>query len=302
MAIMLNHSVEYDFDKVATVSEVAATLIANEKLLLNAIDVLEGCVDGLEINNARVSLKSVVHNSPLKELLGVTIFLTYQKDLEKQIPEIVQALTGMDVPDNYHTLITVLVMLVAVYGIDALWSKIEQVKSNSNTQRKYDELITIVGKELGVSKSKIKSVLDDTLGKGRKRAVVKAARDFFSPAQRYKARAIKGPNGVEIGRDVIAEVPTDIELEEFTPEQDSYTLSDVEIEFHAHDYDKSRQGWAAIIREISDNRKPLHIDPTINRDDLFQRKHAKGDITVITEKAETGAFITKLYYLSKVHL
>src|SRR5665213_3150897 len=114
--LIIPHSVTYQFDGRASVQDVALSLIAQEKLMRDAISVLEGCVDGLSIESVRISVRTVAQESPLKEILAAALVITFQDDLEKGVNALAVALTGQSIPPHYQGLVTVLVMIVAVYG------------------------------------------------------------------------------------------------------------------------------------------------------------------------------------------
>lgn len=50
-------------------------------------------------------------------MLVAAIVTAVQPKLIADVPKIVTDLTGQEIPEAYHTLLTVLVMVIAVYGI-----------------------------------------------------------------------------------------------------------------------------------------------------------------------------------------
>ena len=111
------HEVIYTNAGAIPVSDVAASLLANEQLVREAAKLLENILPGLTIERIDVSFHSALTNSPLKEILAGAIFLSYQDDITKGIPSVIETLTGLDIPKDLEGLITAFVFVIAVYGI-----------------------------------------------------------------------------------------------------------------------------------------------------------------------------------------
>lgn len=116
MDTLLPHQVRYDVDGHIPVAVVAESLIANGKLATEAAYLLEALIPGFVVERPEVSVRQVSHESPLREVFAVAIVAAFQNSLERDVPAIVTDLTGVVVPDHYHTLLTVIVMMIAVYG------------------------------------------------------------------------------------------------------------------------------------------------------------------------------------------
>lgn len=115
MEIKLYHSLTYTTVGTVPVYLVAKSLLANERLVHESLRLVEELhKNELQVSLIKVSVAALSNESPLKEALAVAIFLGWQKDLEKEVPHIIEMLTGNSIPDGYHTLITVLVMFLAV--------------------------------------------------------------------------------------------------------------------------------------------------------------------------------------------
>ncbi|PIW29172.1 MAG: hypothetical protein COW30_05530 [Rhodospirillales bacterium CG15_BIG_FIL_POST_REV_8_21_14_020_66_15] len=300
MEIHLPHEITYDFDEQATVEEVAKSLLAQERLVREAVAIFASCFDGLEVTSTKVTFVSVSQESPLKEILAAAIFLQYQSDLVIEVPSLIRDLTGVEVPSEYHTLITVFVLVAAIYGASYLYERFSKRGSASALPKEYERLIQAAADAINVSPTVVEEAVERRLGKGRKRSIARAARDFFAPAQRHKARSIKSARDLEIGSDVIGEVPSDIDIESFEAETDSYLMENVAIEFQAHDLGGLKRGWAAVVPEVSESRKSMHIDPSVNVEAIFTKKEARGDVIVFAEMDEQGEYQPKLYYLQRL--
>lgn len=298
--VTLPHSVTYEFDGKATVQDVASSLLAQERLVKDALLVLEGCIDGLSIDSIRITLNSVVQESPLKEALAAAVVLTFQHDIEKGVDSLVHAISGQHIAPEYAGLVTVLVMIVAIYGASAFFEKVMHKKPRELEDER-EQLIVVAGDYYNLPPDRVREQLDAKLGGARKRSVIKSSIDFFAPAKTNQARAITSENAprAEISQKAIASVPSELDLAQVEPETDSYLAENVVIKFRRHDRDKTKS-WAATIDEISDERKPLHIDPTIDPNSLFTKAAVRGDVLVTTLRNPDGDYVPSLYYLQEV--
>ena len=295
------HSVTYHFDGKASVEDVARSLVAQERLVKDALVVLEACVDGLSIESARITLNVVAQESPLKELLAVALVVTFQHDIEGGVNALARALTGSDIPHGYQGLVTVLVMIVAIYGVSAFYEKMMRKEPKKLTEER-DRLVVVAGDYYNVPPDLLREQMELRLGGARKRSVMKSAVDFFAPAKANNAYAITAnlaPPAAEISQSVIDSVPSDLDLALIEPETESYVAENVLVKFRRHDLDKNK-AWAATIEEISMERKPLHIDPSINMDQLFAKKLVRGDVLVTSVRTPDGDYVPSLYYLQEV--
>lgn len=302
MQITLPHQISYDFDGKATVEEVARSLIANERLTRDAVAIFAGCFPGLVVEDTKIQVVSISQASPLKEILAAAVILAFQEDLEQEVPDLIQKLMGVNIPDQYDTLVTVFVMIAAIYGASYLHNRFSRkgLSSQKALPREYDRLIKVAGDYIHVSEETVKGSVERRLGKSRRQGVAKAARDFFAPAQRHNARSINAGESLAIPKDAIDEVPTDIDIEYFEPEQDSYSLENTEVFFQAHDINRQKKGWAAIIPEASEKRISLHIDPSIDIEKLFTKRSVLANVIIFAQKNEMGEYEPKLYYLQSL--
>lgn len=300
--ITLPHTVTYEFDGKASVSDVARSLVAQERLMRDAIDLLESCVDGLTFDSVRISVRAVAQESPLKEALAAVVVLTYQDELAMEIPALIQKLTGYTVPTEYDTIVTVFVMIIAIYGASALYEKLFSAKK-AELASEQGRLINVAGDYINVAPARIEAQLEHRLGGARKRSAIRSAVDFFAPAKHNAARAITthaDTPDVRIDQAAIQAVPSDIDLASVEPDTEDYVAENVLVAFRRHDLDKNR-AWAATIDVISQDRKPMHVDPSIPTEGLFARRAVRGDVLVTTVRSDTGDYVPSLYYLQRVY-
>lgn len=112
--MLLSHVLTYTTAGDVPVEVVARSLIANERLIRESLRVIESSSPGSEISAVRVRVSSLSNASPLKQVFAVALFVAFQKDLEREVPSLIEKLTGHTVPEQFSTLVTVLVIMVAM--------------------------------------------------------------------------------------------------------------------------------------------------------------------------------------------
>lgn len=298
MDARIGHVVVYEFAGKASVSEVARSLIAQEKLLREAVQVLEACFDGLDIQAVGVEFRMVAQESPMRTNMALFLAGVYSGEIGEDMPDILETLFSVDVPDAYDSLVSLLVLLVAVYGIDWLYKRMFPDKRAGAIENERQRLLAEASRRSNLTENRIEEAVERALGK-RERTVSKTAMDFLQPARRHRADSVSA-GGSTIGKAAINEVPSDIDLADYEPPSETEELTDVLIRFRAHDLDKNKK-WAATIEEVSSERKPLHLAPDIKLDRLFNRNQVRGDVIVTTERNADGDYVPTIYYLERIH-
>jgi hypothetical protein len=85
--------VEYLVGGPVPVDEIIGTLQANQRLVAELGGLLEGFADGISVQKVELRVSSISTGS-LKEAFFVALFLTYQSELEKGIPAMLETWTG----------------------------------------------------------------------------------------------------------------------------------------------------------------------------------------------------------------
>jgi hypothetical protein len=150
-----------------------------------------------------------------------------------------------------------------------------------------------------IPETQLSEALSDALAK-RKVTVGKVAMDFLALARRHNARAVSLPDGTAIGRDAIEALPSPVEIAQYQPPAETTPYEGVTVTFLRHDKTRPKD-WAATISEISPDRKPLHLAPDIEPDELFTRESVKADVLVTSVLDNEGDYIPSIYYLAKIY-
>jgi hypothetical protein len=117
MDTLLPHQVRYDVAGHIPISIIAESLLANGSLAIEAAYLLEALIPGFVIERAEVSVRRISHESPLEQAFIVAIVAAFQPDMVRDVPLIFKDLTGVELPHQYDTLLTIVVLMIAVHGI-----------------------------------------------------------------------------------------------------------------------------------------------------------------------------------------
>lgn len=295
MEIKLYHSLEYTTKGVVPVHLVADSLLANERLIHESLRLLEGIDRNLHITGI-VSVENLSNASPLRELLAIAVFLEYQEDLEKQVSDVMQILTG-HVGSN--TIVTVLVFLVAIYIIDAAIERFMPSKSSKAIKAEYEEKKLLVSRLLNISPEKLDEIVNKQFCEGKQKSLFGRVIRFFAPAKIEPNTKILSNNDIVISAEAIQEIPTNIDFSR-VDENNSYDLDAAMIEIHRADRDENKHGWRAVIRAVSEKKVRMELDSRISPDALYGKKRLLGDVTVIEKLQDHGDYEVKVYYLREV--
>ena len=295
------HSITYDFDDQATIPEIAASLLANERFIKEAFAVLEVCQPGLEISNLRIRLSEVAQRSPLKEIITAAVVFGFQEDLEEEVPEFIKALTGIDIPDKYDAMITVVVVAVSLWGILSLIERVTKEKKAPATEAAYNRVTNVAGDLIQVNGDIVRGAITERLSGKRKRATIKGARDLLMPAKKHNARSIETGAGLSVEKDVIDEMPSEIDEQLFEPNMEEYDLPNARVSLRAHDLDRAKAGWAGVISDISDKRVKIQIDPSVPSENLFTKEEVLADVRVYRMENDDGEMEPYLYVIQEIH-
>jgi hypothetical protein len=281
------HSLIYPDVTRPTLSEIANTLVAHEKIGWLVADLLEELLDGVTVDRIEFNLDSVEIGS-LWEHFFVAIFIIYQEELDKELPELIEALTGYKVSERYDTLVTVLVLLLLFWGVRHIQSRLQAKKSPAASpgtpavQGDYNTYINIAAEQLNLTPEHIEHAVEAVASKGNRRQVLsRAAIDLFRPAKRGGNGRIVPKGTPEVSPQTVAEFPNEAALADLGKGTDVEPHHDVVLEIRATDRDKRAQGWAGILNvEGLERRVPITLFPTIDVATLAQCRRARVDVMV----------------------
>src|ERR1700722_4455252 len=101
MEITFSHEIEFTTRDQVSVEDVAKSLVANASLLSYVGEILEQCFPAMQIERVTPRFVSATTASPLKETLLVDILSTFQDDLRREVPKLIEGISGTHLDPQY---------------------------------------------------------------------------------------------------------------------------------------------------------------------------------------------------------
>lgn len=309
MDATLLHGMQYDVIKPVAVEDVIKSLEANAKLINRSTVLLAELFPGIKFESATVSVRSLSQESPLKEIFALALVVAYQKELEAEVPALFEKLTGIHVSSSYDTLLTVLVMLIAIYGIDKAYETLFPGRDKKEITDTQGSLLAKASAVTGIAAERIRDAVGVLFTGRTHRATVIASQKLFAPTRGQLPSAIRTPQGEVLVRanavalaQSAAGIPYEGSDDDEKPRQDSDFKRNVTIVLHAMDRDRKKTGWAGHVPGLFDERIPMDLEKSLDPDTLFGKSEINGDILLITEEDEEGAMRPKNFLLVQAYL
>jgi len=273
------HQVIYKIDGPVSVEEVIATLRANQAVTRQMGAILEVLIPGLQIQSIDLRVDEVALSS-LKELFTIALVALYQQFLEERVPALVSRVSGAEIPAEYNKIVTITFLLLLYYGVDFLQKVAIEKLDATALGEKIDVLISELARTSGRTESQIRRALDKKFTrKSVIRDVAHAAKDFFSPSRSRNDEPIL-VDELTIEPEIIKAVPRQVDEDAFDDEVPPKHLTGVSVQIRATDSDKDAQGWAGIIRTVSDKRMVMRLFPGIDKELLRKQETVHADVVV----------------------
>jgi hypothetical protein len=280
MQVDLPFVVEYETPNMVPIDEIIDSLISIKMLLEEGSGNLPHFVRGLSVDQVQVYMRTISQESPLREVLLVSLFLAFQKNLEDEVPEVIQKITGTHVPDQFHTLVTVLVLIAIFYGAAYVKDIVAATHQNSHVRRQLNSLVAELAQITGMAENEIRKFLEERYKtEGRIKVLANAAIGFFRPSKSQSNSPIRIGDR-QIDSNLVSDVPVGYAYEESLGTEGAREFHAVDLELHAQDRDKGKTGWAAIPKGISDKRLKMRLVDGVNPGDLWGKNQVKGDIII----------------------
>jgi len=289
--------VEYSTPGNVPIEEVIDSLIAIREFLEETEHHLPVLVPGLSIDDLNVKVRSITHESPLRELFLVTLIASFQDDLNTSVPEAIEYLLNRDIPDKFNTLVTIITMTLIFYGVGYVKDVVAGITTDSAAKRQLNGLIAEISERTGTSEEKVRLLLDKRYKSGnRMKELASAAVKFFKPSKN-QANAPIEIAGRHLSSELIAEVPAEYAYKEAEKSDISRSFSDVDLEIYAQDREKGKSGWAARPQGIGDKRLKMKLLDGVTPDQLWNRDQVTGDIVVKYTRAGIDLIPTEIHLL-----
>jgi len=298
--IGLPHEVVYETASDVDIRVVARSLLANAELIEFSSTLLSELMGGITVTVTNIRVQELSNSSPLKELLWIGLFVAFQEDLQENVPEIVEQLFQVQIPEQYQAVLTVSIFILAIAITDQAIQRLFPGKDVANLKRELESKIQKLADLVGRDKEDVQRLVDDSVSNSLRRKLVQAALNFFQPAQQDEGVSIRGYGDTSISAEAVREVPTDLDYL-VDEKKRSSPMKNVTVDIHRSDRDSNESGWRGIVEDVSDKKIRLQLSPSISPEDLYGKKLVRADILVIEEKQEDGHFEPVLIHLTEIH-
>lgn len=306
MEATFTHQIIFSNEDQISVSDVANSLLANERLVLSIGGILEGCIHGLVVEKICVDFRSATINSPLTEELVPKIIFTFQEALTREVPLAIEALSGVQIDEKYRGIVTTLVLILVVYGIDKA-RKFFRKDDNAEEQKYRTQIINNYGTLLqagrdltGADPHQIDAAIQRTFKDRQAIELAKTALRFIQPAKRTKGGAIRGA-GLTIEPETIEAAPSLLEIQSLDTNENQTPYEKREVVIHATDKDHGASGWAGHIVGVWEKRLRMKLFPAISPSSLFGRDKIVADVVLVSKRQPDGSFLPYLFHVIDVY-
>jgi hypothetical protein len=282
------HELVYPDNHGITLSDIAATLIAHERLIPVAVEILERSFPGLQVEKVSINF-DYARTGSLSEALFIAILAVYQKKIDETVPRMVEHLTGIQVPDDLKPILSIIIIILLYYGAKALFERGGKKESAPpHIQGDYNTYINVAAAKMNLLPDTLNKAVEAAAGGKRKSKVARSAIDLFRPAKRGGNGRIISPGAAEIGASAVAEFPDEIMLAELDEDTEIENFSDVILEIRATDRDAADRGCAGrlVSESFATRRLPLKLYPTIDRETLAASPSARVEAIVESRRVD----------------
>lgn len=300
MKIDIPFSVEYKTANAVPIPEIIDSLRCLEIILQDAGKNLENFIHGLEVQKLDIRVQEISHGS-LKELLVVSLIYVFQEDLENNMPDIFEDLTGIAVAEKYETLLVILSLAAIIYGADYVQKLLLNTTQDTPIRLFKKNMIKALAAETKKSEEEVEKILDDRFGaKTKLKQLGHTAVRFFKPSKSQGNAAISVGRNIIISPKTVQDAPADYLHEEAEKLEKSDHHYRVNLEIHAQDKDRDSLGWAAIPKGLHDKRLKLKLMDAAEPEQLWGKDLIVGDIVLVSKRVGLD-FVPSEIHLSQIY-
>lgn len=291
--------VRYETEGSVSIDELIDALSSFRTIAIDGVGLFPELYNGLIVEHIEVRVREITHESPLKEVFWIALFVAFQEDLTREVPEIFESTTGVGVPDRLEAVFTAAAMITLYYGVETVQKIVSDRFGRAKTLAAFDRLVDDLAKATGKTPEAIRKLLEERYKKaGDLHRLARKALAFFRPSKSNSNAPIEfGKKRIE--RDVILEIPQDFAFEDAASKDVGVEFRDEEIEIHAQDRDKSATGWAGLIPDKMTKRVRMKLVDDVTADQLWQRGRVRAD-GIVLYRREGDELIPREIHLSRL--
>ena len=279
MRFELGHTIEYDTPLPVPITDVIASLRGAVAISEEIGPLLEIFYPGLEIESLKLNVRRIAQESPLTDGLMFAILASFQDSLVSDVHYVLNDIFKVHSDKHFDNIVSIIFLVLVFYAGKTSHEIAKKGLEKLRVRDQLDGLISEVATLLGKEEAEIKKLLDDRYEKFSIRRLASATHNLLLPSKNQNNAPVR-VNRVLIPHEVIAEFPSEAQLAADEPKPFSEPIENVEIELHAQDRDRDKQGWAAVIPSLSPTRMGMQLYPPIVPTDIYTKQRIRGDVLV----------------------
>jgi uncharacterized protein (UPF0333 family) len=295
MEIIVHQQIYYSNKELVPIKDVAESLLALEAIIRQSPDILEAMFPGTKIQSVEIYINELKSDSIWEDVVVKFIFGNQQKFDEFIVSA--RERIGMDNimnnPQLLSTIILVMILSGGAYYLGKDKSATPQqkatIEANNNT------IIQIGAGMVELSSEDFKAIIESAIKDKDK--LSKNAIKVVNPAARDPEASItfNGNEELRIENQSVKAMPRFVQ----EPEDEEYIedYKNIELEIRAIDLDNTKRGWAVVVPDLHKRRVRLQLDPSVNPEDLLDKRKVNADVTVIFGHDKEYNKIPKLVFL-----
>lgn len=298
MELTVHQQIYYSNRELVPIKDVAESLLALEAIIRQSPDVLEAMFPGTKIQSVEVFINELKSDSIWEDVVVKFIFGN-QKKFDEFIANVRERI-GMDNIMNNPQLLSSIILVMILSGGAYYLGKDKSatpeqkatIEANNNT------IIQIGAGMVELSSEDFKAIIDSAIKDKEKLA--KNAIKVVNPAKRDPEASITFNDNEElrIQNESVKAMPRFVQ----EPEDEEYIEDhkNIELEIRAIDLDSTKRGWAVVVPDLHKKRVRLQLDPTVNPEDLLDKRKVNANVTVIFGHDKEYNKIPKLVFLREI--
>lgn len=202
----------------------------------------------------------------------------------------------MNNPQLFSAIVAVMILTGGAYYVgkdqNSGPEKKATIEANNNT------IIQIGGGMVDLEGEEFRALIENAVEDKDKLA--KDAVRIVKPAKRDPQALIEfsGHPGLRISSDTVKAMPDNVQEPDKEEQIEDY--EELLLELRAIDLDSTKRGWGVVAPDLSPRRVKLQLDPTVNPEDLFDKRQVRGSVTVIFGFDKTGQKFPRLIFLREI--
>lgn len=298
MELTVHQQIYYSNKELVPIKNVAESLLALEAIIRQSPDVLEAMFPGTKIQSVEIYINELKSDSIWEDVVIKFIFGNQQKfdEFIANVRERIGMDNIMNNPQLLSSIILVMILSGGAYylGKDKSASPQQKatIEANNNT------IIQIGAGMVELNSEDFKAIIDSAIKDKDKLA--KNAIKVVNPAKRDPEASITFNRNEElrINNESVKAMPRSIQ----EPEDEEFIedYKNIELEIRAIDLDSTKRGWAVVVPDFHKKRVRLQLDPTVDPEDLFDKRKVNADVTVIFGHDKEYNKVPKLVFLREI--